>query len=111
MKKAIVFLIVIVSIVNQSYAQKKGQGKIDSLLTVLKIAKEDTSKVNLLNDVSNENNIIGEYKEARKYADEALALAEKIGFEKGIANSYNQIGDVNRNLSDNSNDWIIIKKH
>jgi adenylate cyclase len=83
-----------------AFAQKQGQPKIDSLQAVLKTAKEDTSKVNTLNAISYEKINVGDYTEARKYADEALALAEKINFKKGIALSYRRIGYIYSNLSD-----------
>jgi adenylate cyclase len=83
-----------------AFAQKQGQPKIDSLQAVLKTAKEDTSKVNMLNAITTEKINVGDYTEARKYADEALALAEKIGFKKITADSYNIIGTVYRMLSD-----------
>src|ERR1035438_1710081 len=100
MKKVLCLLLIFVSIMSQAYAKKQGKEKIDSLLTVLKSAKEDTSKVNMLNDLSTECSSTGEYKEARKYADEALTLAEKIGFKTGIANSIYKIGIVYSALSD-----------
>jgi tetratricopeptide (TPR) repeat protein len=91
--------LVMLSIVEAS-AQKQGQEKIDSLLTVLKSAKEDTSKVNTLSAVCWEEIMIGEFQQARKYADEAIVLAEKIGFKNGIATGYNQSGIIYANLSD-----------
>jgi signal transduction histidine kinase/DNA-binding NarL/FixJ family response regulator len=92
MKKTIFLLIFIVSITSQSFADKQGREKIDSLLTILKTAKEDTSKVNMLNNVCAEKTNAREFSKARDYASEALALAEKIHFKKGIANSYYKIG-------------------
>jgi adenylate cyclase len=86
-----------------AFAQKQGQPKIDSLQAVLKTAKEDTSKVNTLNLICWEKINISEYAEARKYANEALALAEKIGFKKGTADSYHQIGIIYDYLYDYPN--------
>ena len=48
--------------------------KIDSLLTVLKTAKEDTGKVNTLNSLSNRLREIAKYIDARNYAQDALTL-------------------------------------
>jgi signal transduction histidine kinase len=73
---------------------------IDSLLIVLKTAKEDTSKVNTLNAVCIEKRDLGEYTDAIKYVDEALTLAEKIGFKKGEAESCHLKGNVFYYLSD-----------
>ena len=83
-----------------AFAQKQGQQKIDSLLVVLSTAKEDTSKVNTLIVIATEKINVGDYTEARKYADDALALAERNRFKKGTANSYNLIGWIYEDLSD-----------
>jgi len=72
-------------------AQAQNQQKIESLLNVLKTAKEDTSKVNHLNDLGKilmNNNpdtaiIIGE---------QALSLSKKLQWKKGIANSLGRLG-------------------
>jgi hypothetical protein len=100
MKRTIFLLIFLVTITSQSFAKKQGKEKIDSLLIVLKTAKDDTSKVNMLNDVSNEKSFIGEFVEARRYANEALSLAEKIGFKNGIAKSYSKMGGAYYSLDD-----------
>jgi len=86
--KAASLLILFICIPRQMCAQ---QTKADSLLKVLKYAPEDTSKVNLL------NNLFKEYQnddptEALKYSKQALELAAKLGFQRGIASSYNNIG-------------------
>ena len=74
------------------------QRKIDSLLTLLKTDKEDTTKVKHLNTLCNRLGNIGEYDKGLLYGKEALKLARSIPFEngrgwsKGIANSYNRLG-------------------
>ncbi len=69
-----------------------GQSIIDSLQKVLKTAKEDTNKVNILNKLSwellNNNNP----QQALNYAQKALGLAIKISNKKGIAFAYENIG-------------------
>ena len=72
------------------FAQNK---QIDSLILVLKTAK-DTSKVNTLNVLSTQLGRNANYSESKKYADDALLLAEKLNFKKGIADSYNNTGNV-----------------
>ncbi|MCC6181520.1 MAG: tetratricopeptide repeat protein, partial [Bacteroidia bacterium] len=68
---------------------------VDSLLTVLKTAKEDTNKVNTLIQLSEKAGWrVGNYDTALYYAQNAHTLAEKLGFKKGIASSYNNIGIV-----------------
>lgn len=70
--------------------------KIDSLLSVLKTAKEDTGKVNTFNGLSLEIQRTANYSVSKKYADDALLLAEKINFKKGIAVSHVNIGNIYR---------------
>ncbi|MBI2279674.1 MAG: hypothetical protein HYU68_03155 [Bacteroidetes bacterium] len=74
--------------------------KIDSLLTLLKTAKEDTNKENLLLKLG------GEYEDADDYEKElnssyvALTLAESLtigktkGWNKGVANTYTKIASA-----------------
>src|SRR5258705_6688122 len=71
------------------FAQNK---QIDSLLSVLKISKEDTSKVNTLIALSKQLRQTGNSTEAKKNAEDAISLAEKINFESGIAGAYNNLG-------------------
>jgi tetratricopeptide (TPR) repeat protein len=66
--------------------------KIDSLLSVLKTAKEDTNKVNNLNNISGQYLKISDYIQGKKYCDYALSLARKINYEKGEANAHYNIG-------------------
>src|ERR1700678_3178923 len=74
-----------------AFAQKQGRAKIDSLEAVLKIAKEDTNKVNTLNnlagrlrDINPDTSII--------LSSQALQLAEKIKWQFGIANAELSLG-------------------
>jgi tetratricopeptide (TPR) repeat protein len=67
--------------------------KTDSLLKVLSKLKDDTIKVNVLRDVSSEISNISLTK-ARGYAQQELALAEKLNWKKGIANAYLQKGFI-----------------
>jgi len=73
-------------------AQAQNQNKIDSLMNALKTAKEDTNKVNTLNTLSKEDWQTSYYEEAKKYAEEALQLSEKIKYKKGIANASHNMG-------------------
>jgi len=67
-----------------SYSQNS---KIDSLLSVLKTSKEDTNKVNILNELCKywlkKNSDSAIY-----YAEKAKILSEQISFKIGTANSY-----------------------
>lgn len=75
------------SLGNVVYAQKQGQGRIDSLLAELPRVKEDTGKVNLLNNLCWEYYSTGSYEAGLKYAGEAQMLAEKINYKYGLANA------------------------
>lgn len=72
-----------------TFAQNK---KIDSLLFVLKSAKEDTNKVNILNALST-NLCVTNADSALPLANEALKLAQKIGSQKGIGEAYHSISN------------------
>lgn len=73
------------------FAQNK---EIDSLLTVLKTAKEDTNKVNLLNKLSEKAGWrIGKYEKAIEYADGAKDLAKKLNYKRGEANANHNSGN------------------
>lgn len=82
-----------------SYSQKKeGQALIDSLLVELPKMREDTLKVNLLNELAFNYPKIYPNK-GIKFAQEALSLSKKLNWVSGIATSYQSIGE---NLSADS---------
>ena len=74
-----------------TYAQ--AQNPADSLQSLLKSAKEDTSKVNILNNLSR---AIGpnDMQKSFEVADQALKLAQKLGYKKGEARAYMQKGFI-----------------
>src|SRR5207249_10195811 len=67
---------------------------IDSLQKVLRTQKEDSNKVNTLNELSNTLLIDNNYKNAMQFANEALLLSRKINFNKGEGIAYNNIGHI-----------------
>ncbi len=91
MKKLLLLLFTITCSVFTASAQKQGQPLIDSILTELPKAKEDTNKVLLLNDLSFELFSINP-NEGLKYANQQLELANKLGWQKGIAKAYSSMG-------------------
>jgi serine phosphatase RsbU (regulator of sigma subunit)/Tfp pilus assembly protein PilF len=100
------FLIFILSLFSiESMAQQK---EIDSLLTILKNAKEDTNKVKLLNQISWESTNISNYDSALNYVKQAIVLAKKLNYKKGIANAYNQFGNI---YSEQGNFAEALKNH
>lgn len=74
--------------------------KIDSLLSLLKSPTHDTSKVNHLNQLSNEYKKKGDDDNGLKYGNKALALASSLhignreGWYTGMAYAYNNIGII-----------------
>ena len=64
----------------------------DSLLLVVKSAKEDTNKVNTLNLLSRQYSNTGLYDQAIEYAQQAMSVAEKIDFKIGLGNALSNTG-------------------
>ena len=65
--------------------------KIDSLQSVLKNSYEDTGKVNTLNILSGQYSLISDYALEGELAQTALALSEKLHFQKGKADALHNI--------------------
>src|SRR3990170_4605654 len=65
--------------------------QLDSLLTALKTVKEDTSKVNILNDIFLEYEYT-DYKKAKEYLNKALELSQRIDYKKGLGTTYMYLG-------------------
>ncbi|HXB13915.1 MAG TPA: tetratricopeptide repeat protein [Bacteroidia bacterium] len=68
----------------------------DSLLNVLKTAKQDTDKVKTLNLLSGKLWKTSRYDTALICADSAQVLAEKLNFKLGMAAAYRNIAIINR---------------
>jgi len=86
MKKLLLPIIITVYVQKQSWAQFEGQDRIDSLLGRLPKANDDTNKVKLLIDLSHTYYSINP-DEGLKFGKQALALAEKLNWKKGMANA------------------------
>lgn len=67
----------------------------DSLLALLKTAREDTNKVNILYGLSE---IAEADQDFYNYALQSLHLAQKLKYQKGVANAYNNIGGYYYNM-------------
>lgn len=74
-------------------AVSQGNGSADSLARLLRVAKPDTAKVNLLNELAWELKF-DQPQAATAYLDSSLALAQKLGFKKGEGNALNFRGVV-----------------
>lgn len=83
------------------------KSKADSLLKVVLAQDEDTNKVNSLNVLSRQLQILGKLDTSRIVAQSAVALGQKTGFKKGVANAYNNIGNYffSKQQFDSSLSW------
>jgi serine phosphatase RsbU (regulator of sigma subunit) len=84
---------------SDSHAQTINTGvkqsrKADSLLSAFKIAKEDTTQINILNLLSREYINTSKYEQALQYAQQAQEQAKKISYKSGISNAYSNMGVV-----------------
>jgi two-component system, NarL family, sensor histidine kinase UhpB len=68
--------------------------QIDSLKKLLTANPGDTTGVNLLNQLARQYSIAANFPEAKKNAEQALALAEKIKFKPGIKRSISTLGNI-----------------
>ncbi|MFD1314112.1 adenylate/guanylate cyclase domain-containing protein [Namhaeicola litoreus] len=78
-----------------SFFHVLGQSKnIDSLRDVLTKSKKDSLSVNALNEISSDLLNQGEFSQSLEFAQRAKKLANEIGFTKGEAYAFKQIGLV-----------------
>lgn len=96
-KYAFILLCLLAS--GQVYAQKQGQERLDSLLAALPHVNEDSTKANLLIDISFVYKNIDPAK-GIKYGKEGLALAEQLDMKKGMARAHNGIGNNHKAASE-----------
>lgn len=97
MRKIILFIFLFIAFSTVSGQSKK---KIDSLMTCLKTAKNNKSKVDVYNKLSYEYST-NDFKKSTYYAEKALFLAKKIRYQAGIITSYLRKGlafDANSQL-------------
>jgi len=78
-------------------ASDKTTSKIDSLIIILETSKEDTNKVNILNQLSYKLNYSNAEK-AEEYALQALAIGKKLNFNTGIVQAYYNLGVIYKNI-------------
>jgi serine phosphatase RsbU (regulator of sigma subunit) len=79
--------------------EAQDRSKADTLEKQIKLAKEDTLKVNLLNDVTWQY-LKSNTDKAQQYGEQALALAKKLKFGKGEARSHLNLGNLHYVLGD-----------
>ena len=89
--KNILTLILILYVAVPLFSQNQELAKIQLLKEKLNTAKEDTSKVLLLQSLSFQYNSI-DPRIGLKYGEQSLELAEDLKFEKAYSDCYNSIG-------------------
>lgn len=100
-------IILFVCFIFFSYAlSAQNQVRIDSLMTELNKLKNDTSKVNVLNDLTFEYHNFQPNK-AIEYAQMAMELSQEIQFDRGLAKGLRYTGMAYLNKQD----YIKAKKH
>ena len=86
-----IYSILFVLILVPKLANAMEQDEIDSLVNSLQYMNDDTNKVNVLNRIA-DGLLYIDYVQIQAYADQALQLSEDLNYEKGIAESYNNLG-------------------
>ena len=71
----------------------------DSLNKAWEIVKDDTSRVNALNEICNRYTFTSDYAQALDYGNKALELAQQVGWKEGTAQSYLNIGTIYQDQS------------
>ena len=89
MRVSILLIFIISFTSNFSLAQISSE---DSMAIVIEKMKDDTSKVNKLNDAATKFKLTGEFDKSIKLAKKALKISEKIKFELGKGDSFFQLG-------------------
>jgi len=88
--------------------------KTDSLLNAIKNQKEDTGKVNTLNALSRRYSERDNYSLSNKYAEDAILLARKLNFKRGLILSYANLGlnnEAQGNYPAAMNDFLNMLKY
>jgi serine phosphatase RsbU (regulator of sigma subunit)/Tfp pilus assembly protein PilF len=94
------FIVCLICIFFFQTASLAQQSKIDSILTLLKTDKKDTSEVIHLYCLCFEYRNVGNYAKGRYYGNEAVELARSVtvgnkqGWPKGLSGAYNNLGTV-----------------
>ena len=70
------------------------QHLIDSLQSRLKTPLNDTTRANILNDISGYLIDMGKYDEAMSYAIQGKTISERVNFKTGISSAFRKIGGI-----------------
>ncbi|MEO7488746.1 MAG: hypothetical protein ABIU77_16675, partial [Ferruginibacter sp.] len=85
--KRISYIIALYVLTSYPFTANAQNINFDTMREKLRYEKEDTGKVNLLNELSRKFNELAYYDSGTKYSTNALSLAKKINFEKGKADA------------------------
>ena len=87
------FLLAVIVITVAAQYPKLRQAEIDSLMKLLASSGPDTHRVSILSDLALRNSRT-DHKQALKYLQEGLALAQKLKFRKGEADCLRRRGII-----------------
>ncbi len=93
-----------------SFLSISQNSNIDSLYNQLKFTTNDTSRINLLNQISRQNYLSGNSDEIIPSANKALILSQKINYKNGILSSYKNIASAYRMYAENQKALNYFKK-
>jgi tetratricopeptide (TPR) repeat protein len=89
------FVITLLILVPIRHLKSQNQDRtIDSLLILVRNAKDDTLKVNRLNLLCKKHRELGDYQRALNFTEQAKNLAVKLNYKKGVAYSYDRKGVI-----------------
>jgi len=91
MSRALLFILTIITI-SAAWSAHAQTAKIDSLRAIILKQQSDTTKVNLLNELSNEFFKSGNYDSVLDNSQRAAALANSINYKKGEGLAYIDLG-------------------
>jgi len=96
MKRSLLFIILSLFAIRGYSQVSEKDPAIDSLRMVLKTAKQDTSRINTLNDLSWKYLRRSDFALADSLAKETVILAKKLNFKKGQGTALNILGAICR---------------
>jgi len=105
-KKILALVISLVTFMSLNHAQD--QHELDSLLNLLKLAKEDTNQVNVLIDLASLH-FYSDPQKSFEFIRTALALSQKLNSKKHIINCYQNLSSlcINAGKMDSSRDYTL----
>jgi two-component system, NtrC family, sensor kinase len=100
MKTCIYKILLLVVLTLSSFIAYNQNNTIDSLNKVLQIQKEDTNKVNILNELASMLIQRSDYSKSLEYANKALTLSETLNYKKGKGMAYKNLGGSHQNFEE-----------